>query len=56
MFTEKLGLPLLMFGMGHGSGAHSVDEHMVIEPKAGSSVAGLADLEKAYADLIYAMA
>ncbi len=56
VFTDKLGLPLLMFGMGHGSGAHSVDEYMVIEPKADSSIAGLADLEKAYVDLIYAMA
>ncbi len=56
VFTERLGLPLLMFGMGHGSGAHSVNEYMVIEPKAGSGIAGLADLEKAYVDLIYAIA
>jgi len=56
VFTERLGLPLLMFGMGHGSGAHSVDEYMVIEPAAGSEVAGLAELEKAYVDLIYAVA
>jgi acetylornithine deacetylase/succinyl-diaminopimelate desuccinylase-like protein len=56
VFTDRLGLPLLMFGMGHGSGAHSVDEYMLIEPKAGSAIAGLAELEKSYADLIYAMA
>ena len=56
VFTDSLGLPLLMFGMGHGSGAHSVDEYMVIEPAAGSEVVGLADLEKAYVDLIYAVA
>jgi acetylornithine deacetylase/succinyl-diaminopimelate desuccinylase-like protein len=56
VFTERLGLPLLMFGLGHGSGAHSVDEYMVIDPKPGSSIAGLADLEKAYVDLIYAVA
>lgn len=56
VFTERLGLPLLMFGMGHGSGAHSVDEYMVIEPAEGSSIAGLAELEKAYVDLIYALA
>ncbi len=56
VFTDRLGLPLLMFGMGHGSGAHSVDEYMVIEPRPGSSIAGLADLEKAYVDLIYAVA
>ncbi len=56
VFTDRLGLPLLMFGMGHGSGAHSVNEYMVIEPQAGSGIAGLADLEKAYVDLIYAIA
>ncbi len=56
VFTEQLGLPLFMFGMGHGSGAHSVDEYMVIEPAPGSAIAGLADLEKAYVDLIYAVA
>ncbi len=56
VFTEGLGLPLLGFGMGHGAGAHSVDEYMVIEPRPGSSIAGLAELEKAYVDLIYALA
>jgi hypothetical protein len=29
---------------------------MVIEPKAGSRVAGLADIEKFYVDLLFALA
>jgi acetylornithine deacetylase/succinyl-diaminopimelate desuccinylase-like protein len=56
VFTERLGLPLLMYGMGHGSGTHSVDEYMVVEPRPDSSIVGLAELEKAYVDLVYALA
>jgi acetylornithine deacetylase/succinyl-diaminopimelate desuccinylase-like protein len=55
-FTERLGLPLVFSGLGHGSGAHAPDEYMVIRPREGSRVAGLADVEKAYVDLIYALA
>jgi len=54
-FTERLGLPLVFTGMGHGSGAHGPNEYMVIEPRAGSKVAGLAALEKSYVDLLFAM-
>ncbi len=55
-FTQRLGLPLVFSGLGHGSGAHAPNEYMVIHPKEGSGVAGLAELEKAYVDLLYAMA
>jgi hypothetical protein len=43
-------------GIGHGSGAHAPDEYMVIEPAKGSRIAGLAELEKFYVDLLYALA
>lgn len=56
VFTERLGLPLVFGGVGHGSGAHAPDEYMVIEPAAGSPLHGLADAEKAYVDLLYALA
>jgi acetylornithine deacetylase/succinyl-diaminopimelate desuccinylase-like protein len=55
-FTERLGLPLVFSGLGHGSGAHAPNEYMLIEPVEGSGVAGLAEIEKAYADLLYALA
>jgi len=56
VFTERLGLPLLAGGIGHGSGAHAPNEYMVIEPKSGSRVAGLAQIEKFYVDLLHALA
>ncbi|MCZ6619181.1 MAG: M20/M25/M40 family metallo-hydrolase [Gammaproteobacteria bacterium] len=55
VFTD-LGLPLIAAGMGLGAGAHAPDEYMVIEPIAGSRVAGLAEVEKFYVDLLYALA
>lgn len=55
-FTERLDLPLVFGGLGHGSGAHAPDEYMVIHPKEGSGIAGLAEIEKAYVDLLYALA
>jgi len=55
VFTKRLGLPMIAGGIGHGSGAHGPDEYMVIEPKAGSRVAGLAAIEKFYVDLLYAL-
>lgn len=55
-FTERLGLPLVFSGLGHGSGAHAPNEYMVIRPRAGSRIAGLADIEKAYVDLLFALA
>ena len=56
IFTDRLKLPMVMGGIGHGSGAHAPNEYMVIEPKAGSRVAGLAQVEKYYVDFLYAFA
>jgi acetylornithine deacetylase/succinyl-diaminopimelate desuccinylase-like protein len=55
-FTERLGLPLVPTGMGFGTGAHAPNEIMLIDPAAGVPVAGLAEIEKAYADFIYSLA
>jgi acetylornithine deacetylase/succinyl-diaminopimelate desuccinylase-like protein len=56
VFTQRLKLPMVGGGVGHGSGAHAPDEYMVIEPAKGSRVAGLAEIEKFYVDLLYALA
>jgi acetylornithine deacetylase/succinyl-diaminopimelate desuccinylase-like protein len=53
IFTDRLKLPMVMGGMGHGSGAHAPNEYLVIEPRAGSKVAGLAQMEKWYVDFLY---
>ncbi len=53
-FTERLGLPMIPFGLGHGRGAHAPNEIYVIE--SNGDVAGLAEIEKAYVDLLYAFA
>ena len=55
-FTDRLGLPLVFAGLGHGSGAHAPNEYIVIRPAAGSGIAGLAGIEKGYVDLLYALA
>ncbi|MDH3746763.1 MAG: M20/M25/M40 family metallo-hydrolase [Gammaproteobacteria bacterium] len=55
-FTDRLGLPLIPAGMGFGTGAHAPNEIMLIEPGDGVPVAGLAEIEKAYVDFIYALA
>lgn len=54
VFTERLGLPILHGGLGHGGGAHASDEYMVIHPPPGHAIAGLAEVEKSYVDLLYA--
>jgi acetylornithine deacetylase/succinyl-diaminopimelate desuccinylase-like protein len=56
IFTDHLKLPLVPAGLGHGGGAHAPDEYLVIEPRAGSRVAGLAAMEKFYVDVIHAVA
>jgi acetylornithine deacetylase/succinyl-diaminopimelate desuccinylase-like protein len=56
IFTQRLGLPLLTGGLGYGSGAHAPNEFLVVEPRAGSRVAGLPEMEKFYVDLLYALA
>jgi acetylornithine deacetylase/succinyl-diaminopimelate desuccinylase-like protein len=55
-FTERLGLPLVFAGLGHGAGAHAPNEYMLIRPRDGSRVAGLAEIEKAYVDLLFSLA
>lgn len=55
-FTERLQLPMMPVGLGHGSGQHAPNEYYVIEPADGSDIAGLADIEKAYVDILYALA
>ena len=54
-FTERLGLPLIPAGLGFGSGAHAPNEVMLIEPGPDVPVAGLAEIEKAYVDFVYAL-
>ncbi|MDA5192837.1 M20/M25/M40 family metallo-hydrolase [Govanella unica] len=56
VFTEKLKLPMVMTGVGHGSGAHAPNEYIVIDPKPGSKIAGLEQMENFYVDLLYAIA
>ena len=56
VFTQTLGLPLVSGGIGHGSGAHAPNEYLVVEPAAGSKIAGLAEAEKFYVDLLHALA
>jgi len=55
-FTERLGLPLVPAGLGHGRGAHAPNEYYLVEPAPGVPIAGLAEIEKAYVDLLYALA
>lgn len=55
-FTERLGLPMVFAGLGHGSGAHAPNEYMLIEPGPETKAVGLAGLEKAYVDLLFALA
>ena len=53
-FTERLELPLILMGLGHGGNLHAPNEYMLVDPKP-SSVVGLPEIEKGYADLLYAM-
>jgi acetylornithine deacetylase/succinyl-diaminopimelate desuccinylase-like protein len=55
-FTDRLGLPLVFAGLGHGAGAHAPNEYIVIRPAPGSRIAGLAEIEKGYVDLLFALA
>jgi acetylornithine deacetylase/succinyl-diaminopimelate desuccinylase-like protein len=54
-FTDRLGLPLIPAGLGHGQGAHAPNEIYLVAPAEGVPVAGLAEIEKAYVDLLYAL-
>ena len=54
LFTRDLKLPLVMFGLGHGAGAHSVNEYMVLD--ATPPARGLAFMEKSFAEFLYSFA
>lgn len=56
VFTQRLGLPMIAGGLGHGSGAHAPNEYMVVEPAHGSKIADLEQIENFYVDLLYALA
>ena len=55
-FTDRLGLPLVPSGLGFGTGAHAPNEIMLVEPGPDTGAVGLADIEKAYVDFVYALA
>ena len=48
-------LPLVPSGLGFGTGAHAPNEIMLIEPAERIGAVGLAEIEKAYVDFIYAL-
>jgi acetylornithine deacetylase/succinyl-diaminopimelate desuccinylase-like protein len=56
VFTDTLKLPMTPAGIGHGGGAHAPNEFMVIDPKPGSKIAGLVEVETFYVDLLHALA
>ncbi len=47
---------MVPYGIGFGTGAHAPNEVMLITPKEGVPVAGLAEIEKSYVDFLYALA
>jgi hypothetical protein len=52
LFTRNLKLPVVAWGLGHGSGAHGKDEYMLID--APPPMKGLAGAEKGFADFLFA--
>ena len=54
-FTERLDLPMLLAGLGHGSNLHAPDEYMLVRGDASSGIAGLVEIENAYVDMLYAV-
>jgi len=48
-------LPLVPAGLGYGTGAHAPNEIFLVEPGPDVAVAGLADIEKAYVDMLFAI-
>jgi acetylornithine deacetylase/succinyl-diaminopimelate desuccinylase-like protein len=55
-FTETLDLPFVFGGLGLGGGAHAPDEYMLIHAAEGVAAAGLAEVQRAYVDLLHALA
>ncbi len=56
VFTDVLGLPMVAGGFGHGGGAHAPNEYLVVEAQPGSEIAGLAEMECGFVDLLHALA
>lgn len=56
VFTDRLKLPMIAAGLGYGTGAHAPNEILLVSPRDGSPIAGLADQERFYVDLLYALA
>lgn len=55
LYTQApLNLPYVSVGLGHGGGAHSVDEYYVVEQSA--KYAGLIGAEKSFVDFLYTYA
>jgi acetylornithine deacetylase/succinyl-diaminopimelate desuccinylase-like protein len=54
LFQKYLGTPFVAGGVGHGGRAHSTDEYLVID--GNTAVFGLADMEKAFAAVLYEFA
>jgi acetylornithine deacetylase/succinyl-diaminopimelate desuccinylase-like protein len=51
-FTQRLGLPMLPFGLGYGNGAHAPNEFYVVQ--SNGPILGLAEIEKSYVDFLFA--
>lgn len=56
VFTQTLGLPDVTMAIGHGADAHAPNEYLLIDPKPGSKVFGLTQMEGFYADVLFALA
>lgn len=55
LFTQDpLNLPMIRYGLGHGSRNHAPNEYLVVEGKG--KVAGVVEIEKAYVDFLYQVA
>ena len=54
LFTRELKLPLIQFGLGHGGGAHTKDEFLVVQASLPSR--GLGFFERSFVDLLYRFA
>jgi len=55
LFTgPPVSIPMIGGGLGHGARQHSVDEYLVIEGEG--RIAGLPQMEKFYADFLFAFA
>lgn len=56
VFTQTLGIPDVTISIGHGADAHAPNEYLVIDPKPGSKIFSLTQMEGFYADVLFALA